>query len=74
MNHPITGQPFNFDKCCGTCAHFSDRTRTTRGTTLRVTRCAVDPEHRNLDGGTSWKAMPACSQHQPTSKLVKGKS
>lgn len=69
MNHPITGKPINYERCCNTCVHFSDKTRTVRGTKYRVTRCAVDPEQRNLADtrGTVWKALPGCTQHRPTS-------
>jgi len=65
VKHPVTGRPFDYDLCCNTCIHFSDRTRTNRGVKYRVTRCAVDPEQRNLNDtpGTIWKAVPACTQH-----------
>lgn len=67
MNHPVTGKPFNYERCCNTCQHFSDRTRRSRGVTYRTTKCALDPEQRNLNdtAGVAWKSMPACSQHKP---------
>lgn len=66
MNHPITGLPFDYEHCCNTCAHFTDKTRTTRGIRYRTTRCALDPDQRNLADiyGTAWKALPSCSQHK----------
>lgn len=74
--HPVTGLPFNYDACCNQCIHFTDKTRTHRGTKYRTTRCALDPEQRNLDDikGTVWKAMPGCTSYQRTSELVKGKT
>ena len=66
MNHPASGLPFNYEQVCKTCAHFTDKQRTLRGTKYRQIHCALDPEQRNLnefDSGTSWSAMPACTSH-----------
>lgn len=67
--HPITGLSLDYDHCCNTCVHFTDKTRTNRGIRYRTTKCALDSKQRNLADiqGTTWKALPACSQHQPTS-------
>lgn len=67
MKHPITGLPFDYDHVCGTCIHFDDKTRTNRGLKYRTTKCALDPQQRNLadDINTSWKAMPSCTRHKP---------
>lgn len=64
--HPVTGLPFNYDSCCNQCVHFCDRTRTVRKVKYRITRCALDPEQRNLADipGTVWKAMPGCTEYQ----------
>ena len=64
--HPVTDEPFNYNQTCATCVHFTDKQRTVRGTKYRTTRCALDPQQRNLADikGTVWSAMPACSQHQ----------
>ena len=75
MNHPASGLPFDYEHCCNTCVHFTDKTRTHRGTRFRTTTCAVDPDQRNLDriGNTMWKAMPACTKHKPKRKRPPGK-
>lgn len=67
MNHPITGEPFDYEKCCKTCRHFIDKTRQFRGVKTRTTQCGVDPEHRNLaeQPSTAWNALPACIKHKP---------
>ena len=67
VRHPVTGKPFDYERVCNTCVHFTDRTRTNRGVKYRTTRCALDPEERNLavfNDGVSWKAVPACTSHK----------
>jgi hypothetical protein len=68
--HPITGLSLDYERCCNTCAHFTDKTRTLRGEKYRTIQCALDPQQRNLDNtpGTTWKALPGCSQHKPQEK------
>lgn len=70
MNHPITGLPFDYERCCNTCAHFTDKTRTVRKVQFRTIRCALDPEARDLAAipGTTWKSLPACPQHKPLAR------
>jgi hypothetical protein len=67
VKHSITGLPLDFDHVCRTCIHLTDKTRTNRGVKYRTTKCALDPESRNLAdiSGTVWTALPACSRHQP---------
>lgn len=67
MNHPITDLPFDYEHVCKTCAHFTDKTRTVRKVAFRTTRCALDPDDRNLADipGTVWTALPACAKHRP---------
>jgi hypothetical protein len=65
VNHPITGLPFDYERCCATCSHFSDKTRTLRGDKFRTIKCALDPQLRNLgnDKSTAWWALPGCTEH-----------
>ncbi len=66
VTHPITGLPFDYDRCCNQCVHFSDKTRTLRGDKFRTIKCALDPEQRNLgnDKTTAWWALPGCTEHR----------
>ena len=67
MNHPANGQPFNYNRCCKTCRHLTDKTRTAGGVKYKTTKCALDPDQRNLADKTEtvWHAMPACIKHSP---------
>lgn len=66
MKHPITDLALDYERCCNTCVHFTDKKRTLRGTVYRTTRCALDPQQRNLADipGTSWSALPGCAKHK----------
>ena len=65
--HPMNRRPFDFNRTCGTCIHFTDKVRVDRGTKYRTIMCAHDPDQRNLGDhvDTVWKALPGCDLHKP---------
>jgi hypothetical protein len=66
IKHPVTGLPFDYEHTCNTCVNFTDKTRTVNKVKFRTTKCALDPEQRDLANikGTAWQSLPACSKHK----------